>query len=139
MQPKGERKANEPTFQGCNYLGHLSLHHSATREPAYVGLEPCQTQPPQSLNPSGRAAERGGAQDGPADTGPDLLGPLFSILAAPECVWLPEPQLGPGLHAHHQVPAGPPLSPRQHLPGEASPTLHTGEGGMGTTWPKAGL
>lgn len=76
--------------------------------------------------PFGRAAEQGGARDGSAGAGPALPGPLFSLLAALECVWLQEPLLGPGLHARHQVPAGSPLPPRQHLPGEVSPTPGTG-------------
>lgn len=80
------------------------------------------------LAPSGRAAEKSGAQEGAADAGPDFPGPLFSLLAAVERVWLQERQLSPGLHARHQVPAGPPFPPRQRLPGEGSPTL--GAGGL---------
>lgn len=67
----------------------------------------------------GRAAEEGGAEVSSADTGPDFPGPLFPLLAAPPRVRLQEPRLRPGLHAAHQVSAGPPLPPRQHLPGEA--------------------
>lgn len=89
------------------------------------------------LAPSGRAAEKYGAQEGTADAGPDFPGPLFSLLAVLERVWLQERQLSPGLHARHQIPAGPPFPPCQRLPGEGSPTL--GAGGLWgafSTWRK---
>lgn len=88
-------------------LGHLV----STSEPpgSQLGPEPCP--PPHCFSPSGREAEKGEARGSSAGAGPDLPGPLFSLLAAPERVWLPERGLGPGLHAQHQIPAGPPLPP----------------------------
>lgn len=70
--------------------------------------------------PSDRASEEGGAEGGTSDTGLHVTGPLFSVLAVPECVGLQEPQFSAGLHAARQIPAGPPLSPCQHLPGKRS-------------------
>ncbi|XP_052613822.1 fatty acid desaturase 6 isoform X2 [Peromyscus californicus insignis] len=64
----------------------------------------------------GRAFEEGRAEGGTSDIGLHVPGPLFSVLAAPECVGLQEPRFSAGLHAAGQIPAGPPLSPCQHLP-----------------------
>lgn len=68
---------------------------------------------------SHRASEEGGAEDGTAGFGLHLLGPLLSVLAIHECVRLQEPQFSTGLHAARQIPAGPPLSPCQYLPGKS--------------------
>lgn len=113
----------EPTSPGRVGMG--------TTEPPGIprALDPSLARPRHCVSrPVGRAAEEGGARDGSAGAGPGFPGPLFSLLAAPECVWLQEPLLGPGLHARHQVTAGPPLPPRQHLPGEVPPAL--GAGGL---------
>lgn len=75
--------------------------------------------------PSDRTFEEGRAEGGTSDTGLHVPGPLFSVLAAPECVRLQEPQFSTGLHAARQIPAGPPLSPCQHLPGKL-PALDPG-------------
>lgn len=73
-----------------------------------------------SACPSDRAFEEGRAEGGTSDIGLHIPGPLFSVLAVPECVGLQELQFSAGLHAARQIPAGPPLSPCQHLPGELS-------------------
>lgn len=75
--------------------------------------------------PSDRASEEGRAEGGTTDIMLHVTGPLFSILAVPECVGLPEPQFSAGMHAARQIPAGPPLPPCQHLPGKRS-ALDTG-------------
>lgn len=68
---------------------------------------------------SHRAFEEGRSEDGTPSFGLHLPGPLLSVLAVHECVRLQEPQFSTGLRGAHQILAGPPLSPCQHLPGKA--------------------
>lgn len=67
---------------------------------------------------SHRAFEEGRAEDGTAGFELHLPGPLLSLLAVHERVGLQESCFSAGLHAARQVPAGPPLPPRQYLPGK---------------------